>query len=287
MYLLKLALRPWRLAPWSQIFSTLAVGILLLLGGFIVWLDQGMKPLIARMQKEQIITAYLSPGLKNKQGTDIPEVVDTIRTTLGSAEMHWVGSDEFVKHIKENYPDLGAELDGLGPEADTIIPRYVSISGVFDDSAMERLRSIRGVEATETSKDRHRQSIGAFRALRWVGRLLIAGLGIALVTGLIHLSRLNASLYRDAISVMKLWGASLFTLHVPGMISGLSVGVTGGVIAFSSWIFFATKLSSQLNTLSPILKKVPQVSPEFGLLLLAAGALFGLLSGWMGGFSNE
>src|SRR6185503_10890780 len=98
----------------------------------------------------------------------------------------------------------------------SIIPRYVSISGMLEDSTLERVKSVSGVESAETSKDRYRHVVSAFTALKWVLNFLVAGIGLALLTGLIHLARTNAYLHRDSISLLRLWGASEWTLRAPG-----------------------------------------------------------------------
>jgi hypothetical protein len=46
MHLLRLALRPWRVAPGSQLISAGAVGLLLCLCGFLYWLQDGLGPVL-------------------------------------------------------------------------------------------------------------------------------------------------------------------------------------------------------------------------------------------------
>jgi hypothetical protein len=66
MYLLKLALRPWRLAVFSQFFSGIAVGFLLLMMGFLYWIEEGLKPVMEHLRKEQVVTAYLDSTVSSK-----------------------------------------------------------------------------------------------------------------------------------------------------------------------------------------------------------------------------
>ena len=79
MLLLKLALRPWRLAPYSQFFSAFAVAFLLLLAGLLFWMQQGLKPVLVRLQQEQVITAYLGPSIDPKSDN---QVIDQIQLAL-------------------------------------------------------------------------------------------------------------------------------------------------------------------------------------------------------------
>ncbi len=288
MFLLKLALRPWRLAPASHFFSALAVGFLLLLAGLMSWMQAGLKPVLARLQGEQVVTAYLDAGVP-PEGED--KVVDSIRVSLGAhaatSEIRLVTSSQFVSRLKERYPDLSRELEDLGPEMGTVVPRYVSVAGILPDQAIERIRAVPGIESAETSKDRYAQVAGAFVALRWVARLLVVGVGLALLTGLLHLARTNAYLHREALLILKHWGASAAELRAPGMISGALVGGAGGLFAACAWLTAGQWFGHQIRSLSPWLKDLPPAGLATGAALLAAGLLIGIFAGALGGLAGS
>ena len=283
MYLLKLALRPWRLAPLSQLFSAAAVGFLLLLCGMLLWMQQGMKPVLARLTGEQVITAYLDPTLDVQ---DESRVVDSIRMALGahpeSAEVKLVHPEQFIQNLKGQYPELSRELEDLGTEASTVIPRYVSVAGLLSEGASDQMKAVRGVESVDNSRDRYRSVIGAFRSLRWISTILVIGIGFALLTGLMHLGRMNASLHRDAIDLLKLWGAKSHVLAIPGIISGAMVGLTGGLLAAALWMIFGRGLAFQIRALSPALAYLPIPSAMTSATLLLAGVVMGIAAGAAG-----
>lgn len=294
MYLLKLALRPWRLALWSQLFSGMAVGFLLLLIGFLFWIDRGLKPVVARLQGEQVVTAYLDSTISSKnEKFAVDKIVDKIRVALGSEstthgpEIKFVSSAQFIDLIKNQYPDLGRELEDLGQEMEQIVPRYISISGMLPDSLMEKVKNISGMEFVESSKDRHRLTVGAFSVLRWVVRILMIGIGLSLLTGLIQLSRMNAYLQSESLHLLRFWGADHPTLIIPGMVSGLLVGLLGGGIALSGWVTIGHWLIHHVRSLSIFLKGMPLVSAKFQLALLVIGALMGLLAGVLGTLTSR
>lgn len=282
MYLLKLALRPWKLSLFSQLVSAIAVGLLLFLSSVAFWLQGGLKPVVNRLQNEQVITAYLNAA--STEPAD--KVVDSIRTTLGSKsiEVKKVDAADFISHLRDRYPDLGRELEDLGPEAEGVVPRYVSISGVLPDSAIDQVRAVAGVETAETSKDRYKHIVGAFSTLQWVSRVLAFGLCLAVLAGLIHLARMNSYLHRDAVGLLKQWGAGRWTLKAPGMISGIGVGALGGLFGLVGWLTGGVWLTRHVRELSPLLKEMPAASSQMGLVLLGIGLMGGLLSGL---FSSE
>jgi cell division protein FtsX len=267
----------------SQAISALTVGFLLLLSGFLFWMEMGLRPVLTRLKGEQVITAYLDPALETAKEKG---VVDQIRTQLGARpELKLVGSPQFVEELKVHYPELGRELEDLGGELTTIIPRFVTVTGMLPDSAVEQVRRVPGVQSAESSKDRYQQIVGAFSTLRTVARVLAAGLLLALLTGLIHLSRMNAALHHEAISLLRLWGAGQGSLRAPGLLSGLFVGLTGGLIAAAGWAMGGVWLALKIKTLSPMLATMPLPRMPIGLMLFVAGALLGLVAGALSGVS--
>jgi cell division protein FtsX len=281
MYLLRLALRPWRVAAFSQTISAAAVGLLLCLCGFLYWLQAGLNPMLGRMQSEQVITAYLSPELEDhEQG----KVIDQIRTSLGAhAEVKLVEPAQFLGNIKTHFPELAHELEGLGPEVATVIPRYVTASGYLAQDAVDKVRAVKGIESAETSKDRLKQVIGAFQALRWMARLLAGGLCLALLTGLVHLARMNAQLHSDAVSLLRLWGATEFSLRLPSVLSGATVGILGGLLGTFAWMFWGSWLIRHVRAISPLLHEMPAGGAGTIAVLLVAGGIFlGALAGMIG-----
>jgi len=301
VYLLKLALRPWRLAPFSQVFSALAVGCLLTLMGFLFWMDQGLKPVLRHLSSEEVVTAYLDPsssgassGLtggvsvgSSGEGKDDSHVTDAIRTIVGahptgdpeSVEVKKIGVVQFVGKLKASYPELARELEGLGDEVDSIIPRYVTVSGVFAPGLLDKIRAIPGVESAESSRNRYGHIVSAFSSIRWIARAMAAGLAVALVTGLVLLSRMNNYFHRDTLTLLRLWGASSWSLRLPALLSGGAVGLMGGLIAGLGWMIWGTWLTGQIRILSPILREMPSPDLHLVAVLLVSGILIGVFSG--------
>jgi cell division protein FtsX len=286
VYLLKLAFRPWRMALWSQLFSALAVGVLLLLVAFLFWMQQGLKTVIQQMQEEQVMTAYLDPSLD--AGAE-EKLVKSVQALLGSekaVEIQLVSTSQFIDRLRKSYSDLARQVEELSQDAPQIVPRYITISGVLPTFTAEKLREIQGIESVESSKDRYHHIVGAFSVLRWIARMLIAGICFALVTGLIHLSRMNAYLHGDALALLKLWGAGVQTITYPGMISGSLVGFLGGGLAAMGWATLGVWFSSHIRSISTLLRELPQFSVSLALFLLVLGVGIGAVAGLFGTLFN-
>lgn len=285
MYLLKLAIRPWRLALLSQLFSATAVGFLLLLVGFLFWMHQGLRVVLVRLQGEQIVTAYLNPSETVEDEKRVLSAVQSILGPKGRVEVKLVDAPHFINLLKGQYPDLGRELEDLGDDMNQVVPRYVSIAGVLPDSVLEKIKNIPGIESAESSKDRYHQIVAAFSALRWVARVLIVGTCLALFTGLIHLSKMNAYLHRDSLFLLKFWGADHPQLITPGIVSGLLVGFLGGGIALGGWMVVGVSLTHRIRVLSSLLREMPSANWDLAIPLFIVGGVLGLLAGIAGSWS--
>ena len=282
MYLLKLSLRPWRRSPYSQLFTSIAVGVLLFLASFLFWMQRSLHPVIDRLTNEQVITAYLDPALDAKAEA---EVVDTIRTNVGAhanADIELIQSDRFINHLRGDYPELARELEDLGSEMQTVIPHYISVSGILPTETLTEVKAVKGIQSAESSADRFQNVVGAFRALKWIITLLTLGLALALVTGLIHLGRTNAYLYQETSLLMKLMGASQAALRIPGLISGMLVGLLGGFFAAAGWTTLGISMTHHVRSLSPMLRYMPESHSGFALVLVLVGTGLGALSGTLG-----
>ena len=53
----------------NQLVSAFAVGILLLLGGGLMWMRMGLAPVVERLTSEEVITAYIDPSVGHEKKT--------------------------------------------------------------------------------------------------------------------------------------------------------------------------------------------------------------------------
>lgn len=277
---LKLALRPWRVSWLAQFFSVIAVSLLLTLIGFSYWVAQGLKPIIAGLQSQHVVTAYLRPD-----GDAISE--DRIRLSIGAAardatvETELVTAQRFLRKLGERYPDLAREIEDLGEEGRTLVPRFVTIAGALPDDAIQRIRTIDGVSGVETSRDQFKSMVEAFQSMRWISVVLVLGLCLAILTGLIQIARTHTLIQQETLALMRLMGASRFVLAMPAMISGLIVGAAGGAIACAFWLGLGDRLTTQVKALSPFLASFSG-APYVGVILLMAGLALGAFGGALG-----
>ncbi|MBL7714843.1 MAG: hypothetical protein JNL01_05200 [Bdellovibrionales bacterium] len=283
MLLLKMSLRPWRQAPLTQILSVLSMGALLTIAAMLFHLENGLTPLVHRLQSEQVITAYLDSSVRPE---DESKISDSIQLQLGArpSQVQAVSVQEFIDRLGDTYPDLAREVQGFGAETHQLVPRHFSITGIFSQAAAEKLSQIPGIESVETSRDRHIQIVSGFKAIRWVARVLVIGLAFALLSALVYMAQANSSLHRDVVDLMTFWGASPGMAKAPIFLSGLWIGTVGGIAGLVFWNLCGSWLFRQLTLLSPLLSDFPQPTWMASVAVALGGIALGIFSG---GFARK
>ena len=280
MYLLKLALRPWKKSAVVQCLSALSFSFVIFLMSIFWWMDRELKPLVTKLRTDQVLTVYLNSDTTEN---DEKRIVDSIRMNVGAApEVKLISSDGFLTEMKRSYPDLVDEIYQLGPEMKMTVPKYVSVSGTLKSQVISSIKSVTGVDSIDISYNKLRQAAGPFQTLRLFSKFMIFGLFIAGICGIVLLGRSIHSQMKETLSLMELMGASSFEKKTPAILSGVSVGLAAGVVSFVLWIGFAPKIISGLRDFSPALSSLPEPSLLIGVALLVVSSVIGMGVGMMG-----
>ena len=267
----------------SQLMTALSIGVLLFCMGFLFWIQNALKPITEKLKNEYVLTVYFDPLLDRNSESDL---VDRIKMTVGAQaeDIQVMETAQFISKMREINSNLAHELEELGPESNAIIPRYITLNGTLKNLDSDKIKSMKGVEQIDSSKDRNKNVVAAYGVLNNLIRFLIIGSFFALLTGLVHLTRMNSQLHEDAVSLMKQLGAGFFETRLPTFISGLSVGVVGGILAFLGWLTMGPKLVEFVKAISTHFNGVPAESGSLGVILLMIGLILGVLSGVMAEF---
>jgi cell division protein FtsX len=283
MFALKLALRPWRLQPLSQILSFATLGILFLLAGFFGSLATALPELRKGLEGDQIASVFLDPA---SEPANLDTVRDQIRLSLGSSavQVDYVDSDAFLATLQQNQPDLAKEVAALGNEKDWVTPRHFSLRGSIGDKVIERLRAIPGVESVSFSARRFQPIVENLTAIGWLSRVLFSAIILAMVAVLILLGRLNASIFTEAEGIVSQMGGSPWQARLPARLNPILLSTSAGLVAGLAFYRLNPWFAVKMATLSPFFSGLgTTATPLFSVPLLlglgmAVGAVAFLLS---------
>ena len=279
MLLLKLALRPWKSNLTGQLFSVFSFSFLLLLGGFLYWLYDGIEQTIHKTQTENVVVAYLSPNVKER---DTAQIVDQMKLSLSAPARKSIQSfttGDFLKDIELTYPALREQLVNLGEDIKTIVPKYLLISGTFLESDMTTLKNLKGVESIESSEHRFKSLGSTFKVVKWIVLAIGIGLFLALMGTVLQNARFNSVSNQQLIPILRQWGAGNLYMRTPAFLSGLFFGLASGVGVFVLWLMFSRSIGYQIKTFSHVLGDLALPDFQIGFNLLIVSVLFGVLSG--------
>jgi len=285
MFLLRIALRPWRSSWGNQLLAIASLGILIFFSALLYWFGASVSPVIKRLTNEQIITAYLEPSVTEDQQV---QVVDSIRVIVGSganrdsgASIDLIEPEDFLAKLDQPYPELAQQLRDLGPEFKTVVPKYINISGDLTGDTLGKIKALPFVAETESSADRYESVSGAFRAFKIISLSLLGGALVALITAMVLLSRLNQQIFSDSLSVFRLLGADETLLRMPNTIAGLITGLSGGVVAALIWLSISGQLGDWLRLLSPFFSEIPEPGYAIIFYQVILGVLIGVSIGFL------
>lgn len=219
---------------------------------------------------------YLKDGTSYEQ---ITQTAQTIRGMDGVATVHWMPKEAVWELEKQKAPELHEGIDNPYPDG-----YKVTITDLeFSDEVAASISKLPVVEegGVRYLKEEFEVVNQGIKGLQWLGAplggLLLLTAGI-LIFNAIRLAFLSRKL---EIRVMRLVGASPFTVFTPFLIEGCVQGVLGGVIAagllyLANWRFglFFMNLSSMAT--------VPEFPFQQAAMILAAvGGAFGVFCSFL------
>jgi len=278
MFALKLALRPWRLQPLSQILSFTTLSVLLLLAGFFGSLATTIPELRKGLEGDQVASVFLDPA---SEPTHFDSVRDQVRLSIGSSpvRVEFVDGDAFLSALQKTQPDLAKEVAALGNEKDWVTPRHFSLRGSIGEKLVERLRSIPGVESVSFSARRFQPIVENLSAIGWMSRVLFSAILLAMIAVLILLGRLNSSIFSEAEGIVAQMGGSEWQARFPARLNPILLASGAGLVAGLFFLKLGPWFSAKMASLSPYFSGIGTHSPLVSApLLLLLGVAVGTIS---------
>ena len=286
MFFIKVGLRPWRIAPFSQMLNSLTIGFLLCCLGFVTWAQKAFLPIIDRIKHEQVVTVYLQPPVTVARQNQLAE---TLKVQLGASptrtiEVEVSSEEGFIQKLKDQYPSLAQEVISLGRDVSNVVPKYITLSGRMSSEAISGIEKLGEVESVVTSQHRFSLLLHSLTYLRWM--TLSAGVVLALVLlfCIFQFVRIHSFWQADAVELIRLFGGHSLKERLPGLWSGACLGVAGGVVAVTAWSVLAPVVSAKILHLFPETEQAAVTVSVLPLIVLfLSGALTGAVSGFFAG----
>jgi len=268
--------RGWK----ASTLAILTIAVSLFVWSAFLLAGENLSRTLERWRGEARLIVYLSPAASDVEQAALEE---RIRQAPWVEEVRQVSAAEAQESFREAFPSLDELLEGWSesPLPASLEVTLVAAGGAEDgiDSWMAELRSDAAVEMIDDDRDWIAQLEAIATMAQTVG--LIVGLvllGAATFT-IASVVRLNAYLYQDEISIMRLVGATEFLIRGPFYFEGLLQGLLGGLLASGSLYLVHTGLLSTIAGDGVMVDLLMRdfLHPSRVVLLVAIGSVAGLL----------
>ncbi|HYL06711.1 MAG TPA: permease-like cell division protein FtsX [Thermoanaerobaculia bacterium] len=267
-------LRSWRVS----LLAVLTIAVSLVLGGAFLLASHNLAGSVEDWRGKLRVVIYLKPGTP---AADLPRLAAVARAAPWVAGVDVISSSAARRRFRETFPSLADVIDSgegepLPASLEVALRREQAEAGGLD-AWLADWRRRPEVAMVDDDRDWLGQVETAVAVVRAVG-LVLGGilLGAAIFT-IASIIRLTAYLHHEEIAIMRLVGATEFFIRGPFYVEGLIQGLIGGVVA-SAGLYGAFHLvHARSRSLLAAVLAGQFLSPRQLGLLLALGALAGLI----------
>jgi cell division transport system permease protein len=282
-YFIKESGRIIRLNLLSNIFSIIGTGLILLLLGIVVTGTDIGNRLVVMLNEEAEVNGYFSELLTSEQKDELAVKIgnmDGVRST------RIVDEDEAKTRMEKV---LGEEAKILELFDDNPFEAFIEIRINVDsmDFVIDNVKNTNGIEYIRDNRDVLEKIQDITYALKVLGYLMIAAVGITTLIILSHMIRQGIYNNKDQINTLRLLGSPGVFIGFPYILTGILLTLLGGIIAALSIAILINGAYESIGGTIPFLPLPPKEElinkmtlwlPLLSLLLGFLGSLFGLSS---------
>lgn len=250
--------------------STVAVALFLIGGLGATYL--GVARYADSLTGRFVMRVFLRDGLAQ---ADIDQVSSRLKSMEGVRDVQWISRDAAWRTFQRDFPDM---VEGI----ENPFPNSFELRLQDAQAAPSLAARIRGWSEIESNgvrylSDAQQLITEALRLIRWLGFALG---GLLLATGgvlIYNAIRLTIVARRREIRIMRLVGATPFTVSAPLLVEGVVQGAIGGALA--SLLLWSAHLGlDRLMANVSAIASLGAFDARFWLpVLAAAGAGYGLV----------
>lgn len=231
------------------------------------------------IKSDVTVVAFAKLKITDKDIQDIRNSLDKIKNidqyTFKSKETQ---KQEIMKE-EEAFKFMEDWSDEDTPLRDSFLIKVKVLEEI--DDTVSAIKKIENIEIVDYGKSTVEQLLGAFRLVERIMIAMVLVLLIVTVFLIINTIKLTIFSRKREISIMRLVGASNFTIKNPFVIEGLIIGVIGSIIPIALTIYGYIALYDHFNgqLFSPMFKLMkPEPFVYFvSLIILVIGMIVGMI----------
>ena len=282
-YFIKESGRVIRLNLVSNVFSVIGTGLILFLLGIVISGASIGNSLVVMLNNEAEVNGYFSQSLSQEEKIELAVIINNMD---GVRSTRIVDEDE-ARNIMEKI--LGDEASILELFEDNPFEAFIEIRINVEsmDFVIEKVKNTNGIEYVRDNQEVLENIKDITYALKILGYLLIAAVGITTLIILSHMIRQGIYNNKDQINTLKLLGSPRAFIGFPYILTGVLLTLLGGAIAAIAMITLINGTYDSIGATIPfiplpareeLISKMSLWLPALSLVLGFFGSLFGLSS---------
>lgn len=262
------------LASISCITITLIIVAIAIMASF------NINNFTTEIEKDLTIVVFIDSKADEE---DVEKVKKELEKIPNIADTKFISKEEVKKQMQAESDVLNQVLEGWdaeeSPLKDTFQIKVKEVERIKDTA--NRIKKINKVSVVRYGEGLVDKLIGAFKSVKDVTYGVVIALIIVTVFLIINTIKLTISARKREIGIMRLVGASNFTIKMPFIIEGMILGVFGSIVPviFTTYGYLAFYKHFDGYLFSELIKLI---KPEpfiysTALMVLAIGILVGMI----------
>ena len=207
------------LASISCITITLIIVAIAIMASF------NINNFTAEIEKDLTIVVFLD---RDATEEDIKDVKTNIEKISNVEKITYISKDEVKKEMQQESEVLDGYSEGESPLKDTYQVKVKNIEQIKDTA--DRIKKINSVSVVRYGEGMVEKLVSAFDSVKKVTYGVVIALVVVTVFLIVNTIKLTISARRREIGIMRLVGASNFTIKTPFIVEGMILGLLGSII---------------------------------------------------------
>lgn len=211
------------LASISCITITLIIVAIAIMASF------NINNFTTEIEKDLTIVVFLDRDATEEDKKDVKTNIEKISNV---EKITYISKDEVKKEMQQESEVLDKVLDGYSegesPLKDTYQVKVKNIEQIKDTA--DRIKKINSVSVVRYGEGMVEKLVSAFDSVKKVTYGVVIALVVVTVFLIVNTIKLTISARRREIGIMRLVGASNFTIKTPFIVEGMILGLLGSII---------------------------------------------------------
>jgi cell division transport system permease protein len=279
-YFLLEAKRTIRFNPLSNLFSVIGTGLILFLLGLVLTGWAIGDRLVSTLQDQAEVSAYFSEGIEKEQALTLTAKIKELEGVL---EARYIDEEEAYEQSKKM---LGNEAEVLELFDENPFEAYIDVRINLDsmDKILSEVSKLKGIEYVRDNQSILKQMKGIVDALRLLGILIAAAVGVTTLIIISHMIRQGIYNNKEQINTLRLLGAPNGFIGFPFVLAGILLTLLGGALAAALLIILLKEGYSRLSGYLMFLPMPPAeiLMNQVSLIIVIVSACLGFLGSLFG-----